>query len=166
MAEQEPIRFTLNGRAVCYDGPPGMPLVEMLRERFRLQGVRLACARGVCGSCTVLVDGQPAASCALFAYRVDGTEVLTVEGLSRPGAMHPIAAAFADHAAFQCGYCTAGMLMLTKALLAQTPEPTRAQVVAAMSSNICRCTGYEMIVDAVLDAAERLKAVEGAGDAG
>jgi aerobic carbon-monoxide dehydrogenase small subunit len=151
------MRFTLNGREAAYDGPASKPLIEMLREDFGLRGVRLACARGVCGSCTVLVDGAPAASCSLFAYRVEGCEVLTIEGLSAPGAPHPIAEAFAEASAFQCGYCTAGMLMLTRALLAEDPDPSRETVISWISSNICRCTGYEMIIEAVLDAARRLR---------
>jgi carbon-monoxide dehydrogenase small subunit len=149
-----PIRFTLNGAPVEFDGPAGTPLIDLLREHFGLRGVRLACARGVCGSCTVLIDGAPAAACSLFAYRVDGCDVATVEGLAETD---PVATAFADHAAFQCGYCTGGMIMLATALLAHDPDPSRDTVVAWMSSNICRCTGYGMIIEAVLDAATRLR---------
>jgi carbon-monoxide dehydrogenase small subunit len=148
------VSFNLNGRPMSYDGPPTTPLIQVLRESCGDTSVKLACSRAVCGSCTVLIDGVPGASCALFAYHADGAKVLTAAGLSAP---HPIAEAFADHAAFQCGYCTAGMLMLTKALLDRDPDPDRETVVQWISSNICRCTGYAMIVDAVLDAARRLR---------
>ena len=152
-----PIRFTLNGAPAEFNGPAGTPLIDMLREHFGLRGVRLACARGVCGSCTVLINGAPGAACSLFAYRVDGRDVRTVEGLADADPPSPVVAAFADHAAFQCGYCTGGMIMLATALLAHDPDPSRETVVAWMSSNICRCTGYGMIIEAVLDAAARLR---------
>ena len=150
----EPIRFTLNGSTVEFDGPASTPLIDMLRDHFGLRGARVACARGVCGSCTVLIDDAPAASCSLFAYRVDGCEVRTIEGLANPD---PVAAAFADHASFQCGYCTSGMIMLATGLLAHDPDPSRETVIAWISSGICRCTGYTMIIEAVLDAAARIR---------
>ena len=158
MSEPDAIRFRLNGREIRYAGSPGTPLVQVLRETCGDLSVKLACSRAVCGSCTVLIDGTPGASCALFAYHADGRAVTTAAGLSpADGPPHPIAEAFADHAAFQCGYCTAGMLMLAKALLERQPDPDRATVVQWMSSSICRCTGYAMIVDAVIDAARRLR---------
>lgn len=155
----EPLSFRLNGRSVTLMVAPTAPLVEVLRHDLGLASVKLGCSRAVCGSCTVLIDGRPATSCALFAFHADGADVTTVEGLATPaGGRHPIQEAFADAAAFQCGYCTGGMMLLTKALLDENPDPDRATVVEWVSSNICRCTGYAMIVDAVLDAARRMRA--------
>ena len=155
----DPIRFRLNGREAVLHAPPSTPLAEALRGECGMKGVKIACSRAVCGSCTVLIDGRPGASCALFAYHAEGAEVITVEGLAHlDGTPDPIQAAFAEHAALQCGYCTAGMLLLTRALLDSDPDPSRETVVEWISSNICRCTGYAMIVEAVLDAARRRRA--------
>ncbi len=153
------ISFRLNGRDVVAKCPPTTPLVSVLRDHFALKGVKLSCSRAVCGSCVVLVDGLPGASCSMFAFQVEGAEVLTVEGLVTDGKPHPIQAAFAANTAFQCGYCTAGMIMLTKSLLDRVPRPDRETVRSWLSSNVCRCTGYEMIIDAVI-AASRSLAIE------
>jgi carbon-monoxide dehydrogenase small subunit len=148
----------VNGRHEEVVVPSRLTLLELLRDRLRLKGTKLSCSRAVCGSCTVLVDGIPTASCAAFAFQVDGASITTIEGLQGPdGNLHPIQQAFIDHSAFQCGYCTSGMIMLTKALLDHTPSPSRDDVVRWLSSNICRCTGYSMIVEAVLDAACRMR---------
>jgi len=158
MPPEPPIRFRLDGRDIVFDGPAATPMIELLRGPCDKTGVKLACSRAVCGSCTVLVDGVPGASCALFAWQVDGADVLTAAGLTpEGGAPHPIAAAFADHAAFQCGYCTGGMLMLANALLDRDSDPSRETVVEWVSSSVCRCTGYAMIIEAILDAARRLR---------
>jgi aerobic carbon-monoxide dehydrogenase small subunit len=111
----------------------------------------------VCGSCTVLVDGTPVAACSKFAFQIDGSRVTTVEGLGAGGALDPVQQAFVDNAAFQCGYCTSGMILLSKALLAHDPDPDRATIVEWLSSNVCRCTGYTQIIAAVEDAARRLR---------
>ncbi len=154
----EVIRFTLDGRATEVSAEPAQPLADLLREGCGVVGVRVACSRAVCGTCTVIVDGVPAASCAMFAFQVEGCVVETVAGLSRPGeALHPIQEAFAKHAAFQCGYCTGGFLMLAKALLDRDPSPSRATIREWLSSSICRCTGYGTIVEAVEEAAVLLR---------
>ncbi|MXW90193.1 MAG: (2Fe-2S)-binding protein [Rhodospirillaceae bacterium] len=130
-------------------------LADLLRERRDGRGTRLACERAVCGACTVLVDDVPRASCSVFAFEVGGRNVRTVEGLSDGGDLSPVQAAFADNSAFQCGYCTAGMILLTEALLAREPDPDDATIRDWIGSNICRCTGYSLILEAVRDAARR-----------
>ena len=151
------IRFTLNGvekRAVV---APNMLLVDFLRDSEQLKGAKIGCSRGVCGSCTVLVDGTPVAACSSFAFQADGRSVVTVEGLAQGGVLDPVQQAFVDNAAFQCGYCTSGMILMTKALLAENKAPDRATIVDWLSSNVCRCTGYAQIIAAVEDAAQRLR---------
>jgi carbon-monoxide dehydrogenase small subunit len=146
--------FRLNGREVGMDVPPQTMLADYLRDTLGLKGTKIGCSRGVCGSCTVLIDGVPRAACSTFAFQAAGADVVTIEGLQQDGRLDPVQRAFIDNSAFQCGYCTAGMIMLAKALLDTHPDPTREQIVEWMSSNICRCTGYLMIVEAVERAAE------------
>jgi carbon-monoxide dehydrogenase small subunit len=140
------LSFRLNGAEVVREIPTSAVLAELLREDLGCTGVKLACSRAVCGACTVLLDGLPVASCATFAFRAEGAEVTTIEGVAEED---PVRRAFAEHSAFQCGYCTPGMILLAKALLARNPNPTREEIVAWMSSGLCRCTGYQMIVEAV-----------------
>jgi carbon-monoxide dehydrogenase small subunit len=140
------LSFRLNGAEVTRGIATSAVLAEVLREDLGCMGVKLACSRAVCGACTVLLDGAPVASCATFAFRADGAEVTTIEGVAEDD---PVRRAFAEHSAFQCGYCTPGMILLAKALLARSPHPTRDEIVAWMSSGLCRCTGYQMIVEAV-----------------
>lgn len=140
------VAFRLNGADVWRDLPTSAVLAEVLREDLGCMGVKLACSRAVCGACTVLLDGTPVASCATFAFRAEGAEVTTIEGVAEDD---PVRRAFADHSAFQCGYCTPGMILLAKSLLARNPRPTRDEIIAWMSSGLCRCTGYQMIVEAV-----------------
>ena len=149
----EPIRFTLDGRDTTVTVEPSASLATVLRESCTAPGVRIACARAVCGACTVLLDGVPTATCAAFAFEAEGREITTVASLQN----HPIVAAFAKRAAFQCGYCTAGFLVLAKALLDRHPDPDRATIRDWLSSNICRCTGYATIIEAVEDAAAALR---------
>ena len=149
------LSFTLNGAPVGVSTTTATTLADLLRDRRDGRGTKLACERAVCGACTVLIDGVPRASCSVFAFEVAGSEVRTVEGLADGGALGPIQAAFADHSAFQCGFCTAGMILLTEALLAREPDPDESAIRDWISSNICRCTGYGLILDAVRDAARR-----------
>lgn len=149
------LAFTLDGRPVRVETATSTSLADLLREDLGHKGAKLSCSRAVCGACTVLVDGRPTASCATFAFEVEGTEVRTVEGLAKGGELSPVQAAFADLSAFQCGYCTSGMIMLATALLEAEPDPSRETIVEWISSNICRCTGYTLIVEAVQEAARR-----------
>ena len=147
------ISFTLNGEAISASVPAQLVLSEFLRDRLGLTGLKLSCASGVCGSCTVLVDGAPVSTCSQFSYSIDNKDIVTIEGLSLSGNLSVVQQAFMDHSAFQCGYCTPGMIMLATALLDQNPNPSRAEIQSWMSANICRCTGYQMIIEAVEQAA-------------
>lgn len=150
------IRFTLNGTETCVDIAPGDLLAHVLRDRLGLIGVKVGCEEGECGACTVLVDGKAVLSCIYPAAKVDGSSVTTIEGLPRARQLSVIQQAFVDCFASQCGYCTPGMIMAAKALLDENPHPTREEILAGISGNICRCTGYYQIVDAVELAASRL----------
>ena len=131
-------------------------LLEVLREDLRLTGTKHGCELGECGTCTVLVDGEPVLSCLALPVEVQGREILTVEGLAQRGAPHPLQTAFAELGAAQCGYCTPGILVTAKALLDQNPRPSRQEIREALAGNLCRCTGYTKIVEAVDLAAERI----------
>ena len=132
-------------------------LLEVLRAEYKLFGAREGCGIGMCGACTVLLDGQPASSCLLLAALAKGKEIVTIEGLSDPGEIHPIQQAFIDHNAFQCSYCTPGFILSAKSLLAENPHPTAEEVRHYLAGNLCRCGSYYKIQDAVLDAAARLR---------
>lgn len=133
-------------------------LLEVLRQHFKLFGTREACGIGMCGSCTVLVDGKPISSCLQLAVLAEGHDLLTIEGLADGGELHPIQQAFVDHSAFQCSYCTPGFILTTKALLEDIPSPSEAEVRSYLAGNLCRCGSYVKIQDAVLDVAERTAA--------
>lgn len=150
------LRFRLNGRPVTVDVPPGRRLLDLLRKDLGLTGTKEGCGEGECGACTVVVDGRPRLSCLTAAIQVDGKEVLTVEGLAARGKLHPIQKALVETAGVQCGFCTPGFVMISYALLSQNPRPTRKEVREYLSGNLCRCTGYERIVEAVLLAARRM----------
>lgn len=152
-----PVHFSLNGSetAVFVDG--GANLLDVLRRGVGDLTPKYGCGQGTCGTCTVLVDGQPRLSCITLAETVDGRRVETTNGLARGPDLHPLQQAFIEGFAAQCGYCTPGMLMAAKALLDANPNPSREEVVEAISGNICRCTGYEPIIDAILDAATHLR---------
>ena len=155
-----PLAFTLNGRPVARTVPTSRLLSDLLRDDLNLKGTRVACGRTVCGACTVLIDGVPRAACSTFAFEVEGAEVLTIEGVEAPGRqMDAVQRAFARLSAFQCGFCTSGMVLLVRALLDENPRPDPATVRAHISSNICRCTGYGLILDAV-ELAATLRAAE------
>ena len=146
------LTMTLNGEEVTVQVNPSTLLVEVLRDQLELTGTKVACGEGECGACTVLLDGQPVNSCLVPALKAQGREVMTVEGLAPLGELHPLQKAFVEHGAVQCGYCTPGMLMSAKALLDHNPSPTEDEVRLAISGNLCRCTGYAKIVEAILDA--------------
>lgn len=146
------LTMELNGEKVSVQVEPWAMLVEVLRDQLELTGTKVACGEGECGACTVLLDGQPVNSCLVPALKAQGREVMTVEGLASLGELHPLQKAFVEHGAVQCGYCTPGMLMSAKALLDRNPSPTEDEVRLAISGNLCRCTGYAKIVEAILDA--------------
>jgi aerobic carbon-monoxide dehydrogenase small subunit len=157
------VRLTVNGRAVETTVPDGRRLCDWLRDERGLSGTKVGCGEGVCGSCTVLLDGDAVRSCLMLVAQADGHEVRTVEGLA-DGSLHPVQQAFVEHGALQCGFCTPGFVMSAVALLDADPAPTRARVVDGLAGNLCRCTGYATIVDAVLAAAE-VSRDDGSGDA-
>ncbi|MPY99399.1 MAG: 2Fe-2S iron-sulfur cluster binding domain-containing protein [Actinophytocola sp.] len=148
------VSFNLNGRTVQETVPAQQVLADFLIERG-VAGVRVSCDQGVCGACTALVDGCPIATCAAFVFQVDGCDVVTVEGLSDSDDLHPMQRSFVDRFAMQCGYCTPGMVLTAVALLNRKPDPSPDDVRRWLAGNVCRCTGYASIVDAVLDAARR-----------
>ena len=156
------LRLTVNGMERRTTVPVACMAAVLLRDDMRLTGTRVGCSRGVCGACVALVDGVPAATCSMFAFQLEGCEVQTIEGLEQDGQLHPVQQAFIEQGAFQCGYCTSGMVLLTKALLQRHPRPDRATITEWISSNVCRCTGYAQIIAAVEQAAARLAGEEGA----
>ena len=149
------IRLEVNGRA--YEGTvePRTSLADFLREQLDLTGTHVGCEHGVCGACTVLLDGVPVRSCLLLAIQLDGARLTTVEGLADGERLHPLQQAFWDHHGLQCGFCTPGILLTAKALLEETPHPTDDEIREAISGNLCRCTGYHFIVEAIRAAAGR-----------
>ena len=150
------IRFKLNGKLVAIKVNPNATLLDVLRYQLKLTGTKEGCGRGDCGTCTVLLDGKAVYSCLILAPKVNNRDVVTIEGLGEPENLHPLQEAFIAHSAAQCGFCTPGMLLSAKALLDETQHPTREEVKRAISGNLCRCTGYIQIVEAILDAAERI----------
>ena len=143
------LSFTLNGSEVDVIVTPTETLLDVLREKLGVTGPKRGCDDGDCGTCTVLIDGDPVRSCLTIALTVQGKSVLTVEGLSVDGDLHPLQQAFYEHGAFQCGFCTPGMLMSAKALLDSNPNPSRDEIRIYMSGNLCRCGGYEEVVEAI-----------------
>jgi aerobic carbon-monoxide dehydrogenase small subunit len=152
------VTFTLNGEEQELLVEPGRRLVDVLRDQCGATGTKNGCSQGTCGACTIHVDGRAVFSCLLPAELAEGADILTIEGLAEGRTLHALQDAFVTHAAIQCGFCTAGMIMAAKALLDADPDPDRDAVIEAISGNVCRCTGYEPIVDAILDAARTLAA--------
>lgn len=146
------IEFTLNNEVVEVIVSPELTLVKLLREKFDLIGAKEGCGHGECGTCTVLIDGKPINSCLVLAVEVDKAEVITIEGLSEDDKLDVLQKSFMDKGAIQCGYCTPGMIMSAKGLLKANPNPTEEEVIKAISGNLCRCSGYKKIVEAILDA--------------
>ncbi|MGI6332843.1 MAG: (2Fe-2S)-binding protein [Zhaonellaceae bacterium] len=151
------LEFVLNGEQVSVEVVPSTTLLEVLREEFALLGTKKGCGLGECGACTVLLDGKPVNSCLLPAVKAAGCQVETIEGLGKKGKLHPLQQAFVEVGAVQCGFCTPGMIMSAKALLDNNPDPSPEEIRLAISGNICRCTGYGKIVEAVSRAANMLK---------
>jgi carbon-monoxide dehydrogenase small subunit len=152
------LELTVNGMAVRQAVESRLLLVDFLRSGMSLTGTHVGCDTSNCGSCTVLVDGDPVKSCTVLAVQVEGTEVTTIEGLGRPGSLHPVQEGFRQEHGLQCGFCTPGMVMTAVALLSENPNPTDDDVRRALEGNMCRCTGYEMIVRSVRWAAEHPEA--------
>jgi len=146
-----PIQLIVNGLPYKMEVEPRRTLLELIREDLELTGTKEGCGMGECGTCTVLLDGKPIKSCITLAVQANGREVTTIEGLeSADGTLHPIQQAFIDHGAIQCGFCTPGMVLSAKALLDENPHPTDLEVRQAIAGNLCRCTGYQKIVEAIL----------------
>jgi aerobic carbon-monoxide dehydrogenase small subunit len=150
------IRLTVNGQRHERAVEVRTTLADFLREDLDLTGTHLGCEHGVCGACTILLDGQPVRSCLLLAVQMDGASLTTVEGLADGDRLHPLQEAFWQHHGLQCGYCTPGMLLTAKAFLEEHPRPTAAEIREAISGNLCRCTGYHFIVEAIAAAAEAM----------
>ena len=151
------IALTVNGVRHAVRVAPNRVLADLLREDLRLTGCKIGCDQAVCGACTVLVDGMPTTACTTFAFELDGKSVVTIEGLAN-GDLHPVQEAFWNQHGLQCGFCTPGMVLSVSALLARHPDPDEATIRQWLSANVCRCTGYEMIVDAVRAAAKQASA--------
>src|ERR1700739_3476487 len=158
MDDQHTISVKVNGIAYERDVESRLLLGDFLREELRLTGTHFGCEHGVCGACTVLVNGETVRSCLMFAVQADGAEITTVEGIGTAERMHPLQQAFWDNHGLQCGFCTPGILMTSLELLKSNPQPNEQEVRLALSGNICRCTGYQNIVTSILDAAKRMRA--------
>ena len=143
------IKFTLNGKPTQVEVPPHWTLLRLLREKLGLTGTKEGCGIGECGACTVLLDGNPVNSCLILAPKIEGRKIETIEGLGSREALHPLQQSFIEHGAVQCGFCTPGILMSSKALLDRNPHPTREEVKGAISGHLCRCTGYQQIIEAI-----------------
>ena len=152
-----PLSFTLNGRPQELEVEPHELLLDVVRERLGLTGVKRSCDVQVCGACTLLVDGRPVSACTTLAFEVRGRSVLTIEGLAENGKLHPLQQAFIDHGGFQCGFCTPGMILAAKALLDENPQPSEAELKHFMHGNICRCTGYKKIIESIMAAAKEMR---------
>ena len=156
MSQTFPVTMTVNGAQYERFVEPRLLLADCLRHELGLTGTHVGCEHGVCGSCTILFDGKPVRSCLMFAIQAQGHEILTVESLGTPDHLHPLQAAFQEKHALQCGFCTPGFLMTLVPFLADNPQPTEAEIREAISGNLCRCTGYQHIVEAVHLAASQM----------
>ncbi|MCF8884411.1 MAG: (2Fe-2S)-binding protein [Aigarchaeota archaeon] len=155
--EKKKIIFKINGVEKTVEVEPNKTLLWLIREVLKLKGTKKACERGDCGLCTVLLNGEPVKSCLVLAVEVDGSEIVTVEGLSRDGELTPIQKAFIEHGALQCGFCTPAFVIVGHWLLNRNPNPSREEVVEALNGVLCRCTGYRPIIEAILDVAKKRK---------
>ena len=143
------INITVNGENITAEAPPQMMLLKLLRDVLEMKGTKRGCGEGDCGACTVIVNGKAVLSCLTLAASVDGAEITTIEGLSKGAELHPLQESFVVNGAIQCGFCTPGMIMTSKAFLDENPNPTEEEIRIGLSGNLCRCTGYEKIVEAV-----------------
>ena len=157
------IELTVNGQAVSATIEPRTTLLDFIRDHLGLTGAKRSCDLQVCGACTVLIDGKPVSSCCTVAYEANGKQVTTIEGLSRHGSLDPVQQAFIETGAVQCGFCTSGMILSAKSLLAENPDPTREEISAYLSGNLCRCTGYWRIIEAVRLAGEKIRGSDEGG---
>jgi aerobic carbon-monoxide dehydrogenase small subunit len=151
------ITFRLNGQETHIDAAPDRRVVDLLREDLGLTGTKESCGAGDCGACTILVDGESRLSCLMLAAQLEGRDVTTIEGLAQGGQLHPLQAAFVEHGAVQCGFCTPGVILASTDLLNRNPTPSRAEIRDGLAGNLCRCTGYQMIVDSVQAASEKMQ---------
>ena len=157
------VTIVVNGQTRRASVPPETTLLALLRDHFGLTGAKVGCDVGDCGACTVIVDDRPVNACLMLAGQADGRRVLTIEGVAANGRLHPLQKAFEDSGALQCGFCGPGMILSAKALLDQNPEPSRHEIRDALAGNLCRCTGYTKLVDAVSDAARVLRSEQSHG---
>lgn len=155
--EKKMLSLTVNGELYQRTIKPNLTLLDFIRDELGLTGTKKGCETGDCGSCTVILDGELVNSCLLLAMEANGTSVLTIEGLAKGGKLHPLQEAFIEYGAIQCGYCTPGMILAAKALLDKNPKPTEQEVKAGIVGNLCRCTGYTKIVEAILAVAHKSK---------
>ncbi len=151
------IEVTINGKKFTHEVEARLLLVHYIREQARLTGTHVGCDTGNCGACTVLYQGKPIKSCLMLAVQANGAELTTIEGMATKGALHPIQESFLDKFGFQCGYCTPGMILGTKALLEKSPDPNEEEIREALEGNLCMCTGYQQIIDAIRDAAAKAR---------
>ena len=151
-----PVHVTVNGHEHDLEVEPHETLIEIIRDRLGLSGTKKSCDMQVCGACTVLLDGRPVSSCTMLAFEARNTSLLTIEGMADGERLHPIQEAFIECSGFQCGFCTPGMILTTKALLSENPMPTEDDIKHYMRGNICRCTGYKRILESIKDSARRL----------
>jgi len=158
MSRKAHVQTQINGENVEFLCEPRQSMLEVLRDELDLTGAKEGCNNGNCGACTIIVDGRPVDSCCMLGVEAEGKEVQTIEGVATPEGLHPLQQKFLEHAALQCGICTPGFIMNSKALLEENPNPTEKEVRFWLAGNLCRCTGYDKIVRAVLDAAETTRA--------
>jgi carbon-monoxide dehydrogenase small subunit len=151
------VSTTINGDEVEFACQPGQTLLEVLRTELGMTGTKNGCGSGDCGACTVIVNDRPVNACLVLGVELDGADIETIEGMAKGNQLHPLQQKFLDHAALQCGICTPGILNMAKALLAKNPNPTESEVRYGLAGNLCRCTGYDKIVRAVLDAAKEMR---------
>ena len=153
---KQKVNLTVNGKPYSAEVPTYRTLVDMLRYDLGLTGTKETCSVGVCGACTIMLDGRMVSSCILLAVRADGADILTIEGVADGDKLHPVQQAFIDNGGFQCGACTPGQIIAAKSLLEEIPNPTEEQIKAWMMGNLCRCTGYYQIIDSIKDAAVKM----------